>query len=355
MPSKPAAYIAPTEPLGSAPHQLVDEAEFERQLLALRAEIRDPDHGLFGPDSEMWQLARNGISLIGSWRASFLQLAHPGVAAAVRDFSQTRHDPIRRFHGTFQVVLGMLYGDADQAFRMARQMHRMHAGITGKVKECPHKSGANTDAPEAGRGGHPDLETTPYAANLLDALLWVNATLWETIIVVHEELFGELPLERKERFYQETKRFAMLFGIPYEALPASWPDFLAYNEAMWHSEELQVIPSAREMADFLLEVNRFPFPKPVCKIGRRFTLKMLPPVIREKYGFPEITAKQARRLRLDLRLLRTYHRLSPKLLRYGPSYHEAHRRIRSGRRGSWPVRCINRLMLGTWDVVAPSS
>lgn len=66
-------------------------------------------------------------------------------------------------------------------------------------------------------------------ANEAHAMLWVHTTLWETQIMMYEQFVGKLTSEQKEKYYQETKLFAYLFGIPEEIIPPTWNDFMEYN------------------------------------------------------------------------------------------------------------------------------
>ena len=311
----------------------VDDASLEEVLEPLRASVADPVAGLFGPGSLMWAYTRDTATFIGSWRASMLQLAHPWVAAAVRDFSKVQDDPVGRFHRTFQVVLRLIYGDLEQALAVARRLHRMHEGIAGEVG---------------------DGSSARYEANSLGALVWVHATLWETLVLVREELWGPIPLAEKEAFYEETVRFAALFGIPARALPADWSDFVAYNRDMWHSETLRVLPSAVRMSEYLFRVNRFPFVRPVCRMGRRFTRRVLPAPIREAYGLPATDRWNERLLAFDLWQMRLWHRRAPRLFTRNPVWTEARRRVDEGVRAPLRVRCMTRISLGTWELVGVS-
>jgi ER-bound oxygenase mpaB/B'/Rubber oxygenase, catalytic domain len=60
-----------------------------------------------------------------------LQLAHPWVAAAIEQHSDTFADPVGRFHRTFSVVFSMVFGTLEQGMSAARRLHRRHAGIKG--------------------------------------------------------------------------------------------------------------------------------------------------------------------------------------------------------------------------------
>ena len=63
-----------------------------------------------------------------------LQLAHPWVAAAIEQHSDTFADPISRFHRTFSVVFTMVFGRLEQSLQAARRLHRRHVAISGTMQ-----------------------------------------------------------------------------------------------------------------------------------------------------------------------------------------------------------------------------
>lgn len=180
----------------------VARADLEARLDALRAAVDDPCAGLFGPRSAVWRINREAVTFLGGGRAALLQLAHPYVAHGVDQHSTTRTDTLGRFVRTFENVFAMVYGDLDAALASARRVHTVHTHITGPL----------------GDG-------SPYAANTPEALLWVHATLWDTSIQVYELVMRPLGDEEKAAYYEETKRFAALFGIPPEIVPPDWRAF----------------------------------------------------------------------------------------------------------------------------------
>ena len=197
----------------------LDVHELEEGLARLRALVRHPNAGLFGPRSHVWRVNRHAAVFMGAGRAALLQLAHPSVAHAIDQSSALRQSPIRRFQNTFTNVFAMVFGDLDLALGASRRVHAMHACVAGALER--------------------------------DAALWVHSTLWDTSVRVFELAVRRLSPAEKSAYYEETKRFASLFGIPRAALPADWPDFEAYNRRMWASPELEVTPAARDIADLL--------------------------------------------------------------------------------------------------------
>src|SRR5512133_3060447 len=113
--------------------EAVSRERLERQLMIVRARAPGGPQGVFGPRSITWQVDREAAIFLGAGRALLLQLAHPWVAAAVEQHSDTFANPIGRFHRTFSTVFTMVFGSLDQSLDAARRLHRRHAAISGTL------------------------------------------------------------------------------------------------------------------------------------------------------------------------------------------------------------------------------
>ena len=288
---------------------VVTRRELEAEIERACAGVTVPAHGIFGPESVTWRVSRDSIVFLGAGRAALLQLAHPYVAHAIEQHSETRRDPIGRFNRTFLHVYGMIFGDVDEAVAAARRVRGVHDGIHGVVDE---------DVGRLGRGH-------PYHANDPSALLWVYATLIETSVMAFEIGFGPLSAADRERYYQEAKRFGRLFGLGDSVLPPTWPAFAAYCARMVAGDELAVGRPAREIAGFLLSPPS-PVFRPAMRWYRALTAGLLPPRLRAGYGLP-FTRADALLYEGSLRALRAGWRHLPERLRHRPEYVEAERRL----------------------------
>lgn len=311
-----------------------DPQTFEATLSELSRRCRDPRKGLFGPRSLSWELGREAFVFLGGGRAALLQTAHPFVAHAIDQHSKTKTDPLGRFHRTFEAVYGIVFGDLQQALRMARAVHHIHDGIQGLIRE------------DVGRFRRNDA----YMALDAEALLWVHATLIETVVYVHELLRGPMPEWKKDAYYQESKVFARCFGVPAEVLPRDWEAFANYFDHAIHSSMIAVGDPAREIASFL-----FSSPRPAARATLRHyelvTAGLLPPHVREGYGLRFNLADRAA-FHATIAALRRALPHVPERLRMVPAYVEAKRRIE----GRPPVdragRRVEQMLL---DFVNPAS
>ncbi len=297
-------------------------------MASLRSEVEDPRAGLFGPRTKLWEVNREAVLFLGGPRAALLQLAHPWVAEAIHQHSDAAANPIGRFHRTFSSVFPMVWGDLDVAMAAARSVHRVHRRIAGRFDSTV---GAN---PAGSR----------YLANSQEGLLWVHATLWETSITLFETLVRPLGLDEKERYYQETRRFARLFGIEDSLLPAGWQEFEGYNRDMWQSDRLTVGPHARAIARQLFRPRRRWLAIPARRL-EAVTATLLPEPIRAGFGI-ELDRRARAQAERVLSAARHGLRFLPRRLRYLPPYLAAQRRIAGrdsrDRLGEW----LHRLYLG---------
>lgn len=331
MPTNDAAVHKPP---GAPTPEWLSRDSFERQLAVVHGGVPDPVAGLYGADSMMWRLGRCILpSLLGAGRALLLQVAHPWVTQGVDHHSATRRDPMGRARRTFISILSMTFGSLEQALAAARSLHARHAKVRGEL--------------EYAAGGF--AKGSAYSANEVHALVWVHATLWETSMRMYELVVEPVSAADKERYYQETKLFAYLFGISEEALPRDWVSFIAYNERMWMSEQLAVTPAARELTRFLFDPP-VPGLGPVMRWMKMTTAATLPPRLAGDFGFLH-DAVITRRFERDVQRLRWLHRHLPNRLRYSPTYFEALARI-NGRRSDMATRCLTRATLGRWRLVS---
>lgn len=307
--------------------QPISELDLERQLEFIRDSVADPIAGVFGPHSLTWRVDREAALFLGAGRALLLQLAHPWVAAATVEHSKSLSDPIGRFHRTFHTVFSLVFGTLDQAFGMARRLHRQHAAVTGIL---PNTIGAFS-------GG------SRYWANDVAAACWVYATLIETSLVVHDLVFPPLAQEERERYYEESKIFAALLGIPHAYLPRSWKAFAAYCEMMSTSGILTVGAEAKAIARQLLAIPgdwlRVPY------WYQCLTAMMMPHPILIAFGlnYGERERRGAEQASINIRRM---YRFLPAWLRYVGPYHEATRRIGGRNNPGIATQMSNRLWIG---------
>jgi uncharacterized protein (DUF2236 family) len=307
--------------------EIVSTERLERELTAVRSAAVDPLSGVFGPRSITWQVDREAAIFLGAGRALLLQLAHPWVAAAIEQHSDTFANPIGRFHRTFSTVFTMVFGSLDQSLDAARRLHRRHAEICGTL---PSPMG-------------PFPAGSTYCANEVSALRWVHATLWDTALMTYALVLGALARDQQERYYAESRRFAALLGIPGQRLPPDWTAFSAYIAAIIESGTLTVTEAARAMAHRLLAGADTWLPVPSGY--KALTAALLPPRIRDAFALPYGQAEQNAAQQFVARTRRIYPFL-PSRLRYVGPYQEAQQRLSGRTQPDFIARVCNRFWMG---------
>ncbi len=315
----------------SATPQYVSHAALKAQLSALEALPGDPRAGFFGPDSISWRVNRESVLFLAAGRAALLQLAHPWVAAAILHHSHLLNDAIGRFHSTFRIVYTMLFGSRAQALAASRQLHRRHSGITG---ELPNPIGLHT------RGER-------YEANEMTALLWVYATLIESAVLAYEFVLPPLSPADREQYYEETKRLALLFSVPPQALPARWSDFKRYCAEMSDSALLGVDENARILGRSVMS-GVGTWVRPPRWYGS-LTASWMPPRFRPAFELRPVNEAAIQRLRRNLKFV--YPKI-PRSVRFVGPWHEAQARLR-GRTPGPLTRQSNRFWLGQPHLLFP--
>ncbi|MGD0912496.1 MAG: oxygenase MpaB family protein [Terracidiphilus sp.] len=308
----------------------VSEQAIEALLQRVDAGVTDRNAGIFGPGSMSWRINRESALFLGAGRAALLQLAHPWVAAALRQHSSLLDRPIARFHNTFRIVFTMVFGTADQALAAARHLYTLHTRIAGQLPE---------DTAAWKRGDR-------YEANEINALRWVYATLVDSALLAYEAVFGALPPHERERYYHETRALAALFGIPAESLPASIEDFTAYIQKMCEAGDssgvLGVAADARAMAHNLLAGAGSWIRPP--NWYRALTASWLPARFRTEFELNFGPAEQHSAARALERIPAIYLRL-PQAVRFIGPWQEANARLRG--RALGPIgRLSNRFWIG---------
>jgi uncharacterized protein (DUF2236 family) len=232
----------------------------------------------------MPRVHRERVLLVGGQRALILQLAHPLVAAGVAQHSDFPARAMQRLRRTLDLSLATVFGSEREAEEATAAIRSVHERVTGLAGE------------------------TPYRATDPRLLLWVNATLIDTTLVVYQRFVRRLSERERRAYYRETRASATMFGLPAELVPADLPAFQAYVREMLAGPELGATEEGRRLVEGVL---RPPIPlryRPPTALIRLLTLAMLPERVRRMFdlragpasrGLLEV-ASRASRLALPL-------------------------------------------------------
>ncbi len=232
--------------------------------------------GLFARESALRRVNREAVLLLAGPRALLLQLAHPLVAAAVAEHSDFLRDPLGRLMRTLERTLGIVFGSRAHAQACVVAIHSAHARVRGRLAE-------GTAAFPAG---------TPYDARDPELLLWVHATLVDSALVAYERLVAPLDARTRDAFIAESGDVAVLLGVPEDRVPRSSEAFAAYVAAMLGGPQLEPTAAARRLADAVIHPPLRWLPRAVGDAASVLLLALLPPLVRERYGFAWSPARE---------------------------------------------------------------
>lgn len=275
------------------------------------------DTGFFGPSSVSWRMTREAV-LFGTGMAPLLlQVAHPMVAQAVADYSKYAEQPLARAYRTFDAVFKIVYGSRDTAVQVAKRTFAIHNAIAGTFDDVVPGYGTDYDSCDG------------------EAMLWIYATLMYAVWKGHELLVAPVPKADRTTWYQESKVFALLFGVPETLIPPDFDAFVSYYEGMMAGERIVVTPTAQKVAVALKQGVGFPLTLSAPARNAVGAL-LLPAKIREAYAMPYDPASRAL-AHTTLAAMRTAAHLVPTTYRSVPAYRNALRRT-----GELPERALGR-------------
>lgn len=244
------------------------------------------------------------IVLAGWSRAILLQLAHPLVAQGVADHSSFRGGLTRaavRLHHTVAAMRHLTFGDEPTARRALDGILAIHARVHGVLRD-------NVGPWPAG---------TPYSATDPALVLWVHATLLDSLALVYDAVVAPLTDAERDAWCAQSAPTALALGARADEVPRTWAALNAYLAGMSGSGRIVVGDTARDLARDVLTPPRSWLVLPARTLNTTVTVGLLPPTIRAQYGFTWGTADD-RRLSRALRLLKATRTITPHALAHWP-------------------------------------
>src|SRR4051812_9679912 len=254
-----------------------------------------------------WRYSSDARTLMGAGAALLLQVAHPTVAAGVREHSSFQRDPWGRLLRTLDHTNLLLYGGPDAARVTGERLREMHKRIKGVAPD--------------GRRYHA-LEPEAYA--------WVHATLAWVIVDAHRVFGRRMSPGQIDRFWAEWRDLGGLLRVRDRDLPETWGEFREYvdwmvDERLEDSDVVQTVlrtltapaqPPAPWLPDAAWRVLRLP----AARTLELATAALLPERLRRRVGL-----RLTDRDRVELALLSGVSRRATPVMpaglrRTGPGY-----------------------------------
>jgi uncharacterized protein (DUF2236 family) len=187
------------------------------------------DDGFFGPASVTWRMSADLALPVAGLRSLLMQALHPLAMAGVDQHSGWRRDPVGRLAATSAYLTTVTFGDQATALRAAARVRRIHARVRG------------TDA----------VTGRPYAASDPALLLWVHASLVDSVLAAGSLAGISLSAADSDRYVAEMVAAAELVGVPRPLVPSSVPALDLYIASVRPS--LRCTPAAAESMARLLD------------------------------------------------------------------------------------------------------
>jgi uncharacterized protein (DUF2236 family) len=240
------------------------------------------------------------LVVLGWGRAILLQLAHPLIAAAVADHSAVGacpHTAAVRLRHTVRAMLSLTFGDWQEHAHTIEGIRSIHRRVNGRLREAvgPYPAG------------------TRYSAEDADLVLWVHATLIESIVLVYDDLVSPLDIAERDAYCEQGRSVALALGARADDVPHTWTDLVNWLHVTRRSGVIEVGPDAKRVAGVVLAPPMGALVWPVAWVNRTVTIGTLPEDIRAQYGL-RWTARNARQLDRTRRVLRAAHRRTPRAI-----------------------------------------
>jgi uncharacterized protein (DUF2236 family) len=245
------------------------------------------------------------IVLLGWGRAILLQLAHPLIAAGVHDhsgFRSTTWAAVTRLYHTVHAMLALTFGTDEAREHALAGIRQIHQRVHGRLKSAAGRFAAGA----------------PYSAENPDLVLWVHATLLESVPMAYQRFVGPLTIAELDAYCAEAAPIAVSLLARSHDVPRTWAEARAYLDRMYASGDLVVSGQARELARAVLAPAGAAWMAwPATWMNRIVTLGLLPPQIRRQYALGWTPGTQ-RAFNVVVPTLRTIRRFMPRAIATWP-------------------------------------
>lgn len=244
---------------------------------------------------------REQAMVLAGGRALLLMAAHPIVFEGFFASTGSKGDPFSRLERTAVVLETIAYRPRSEADRATAAVRRMHRGAKGSLPAAAGRFPAGT----------------PYSAADPELLLWVWASLVDSVLLVYERYVGSLSDEEQQAYWDDQRLVAKLFGIPFKVSPKRVGDLRGYVDEVIDSGDLFVTEDALDTAREVIFRPPVPATLPLLREAiNQISVGLLPVPVRELYGFSWDPLRGAALLTGQEYMRRVVVPLAPSLLRH---------------------------------------
>ena len=241
------------------------------------------------------------VGLLYGQRALLIGALEPLTYTGTMLSTNAGDHPFTRLARTAKIQETVFLGTREEADKALGAVHRLHERIKG---ELPEAAGAHA----AGAA---------YSAFDPNLMLWTLAVIADSGRAMYETMARPLSAAEREALWQDYARFGELFGLPRDAVPATYLDFKDWWEGKLASPDLHATEHALEMAPLVAFRQPVPLPARLNLETQNLIVKgTLPPRVREIFGI-RWTAAHERAFRSVAAAHRSARRAMPRQLRRG--------------------------------------
>jgi uncharacterized protein (DUF2236 family) len=209
------------------------------------------------------------VGLLYGQRALLIGALEPLTYTGTMLSTNAGDHPFTRLARTAKIQETVFLGTRAEADKALAAVHRLHERIEG---ELPEAAGAHA----AGAA---------YSAFDPELMLWTLAVIADSGRLMYETMARPLSTDEREALWQDYVRFGELFGLPRDAVPASYPEFEAWWDGKLASPDLHATEHALEMAPLVAFRQPVPLPARLNLETQNLIVKgTLPPRVREIFG-----------------------------------------------------------------------
>lgn len=204
---------------------------------------------------EIRKITEDCIFLLGGHFAILCQFAHPRLAEGSYKHSNFAYRIMNRLKTTAMFLNAAVMGTEAEKNAIFSVIHSKHSEVKGETYDA--------DDPELHK--------------------WTAATLFVSLLCVHEAFFGKLTTAQKEVMFEESAVYATSLRMPPDMWPKTLDDFWSYWD--YNIEHLEITDWARSLCKDLMYPKHMPlWYYPTAPVSRILTTHWLPERFQREYG-----------------------------------------------------------------------
>jgi uncharacterized protein (DUF2236 family) len=241
----------PTPPAPYHPRMGADDGYFPRGRSVLRQVHEERLVGVFYGQRALCVGALAPLNYVGT-----------------NEHTAAKATPFKRLAHTARWFEAIMLGSRAEADEVLAAVHKMHTRVHGTLSRQvgPHPAG------------------TPYDAFDGELMLWTVAVMMDSAECFYDLFVRRLSDDEREALWRDYISFALLFGMPRDAAPETYPEFRAYYDGFLASTNAWLTDAAHYTGHAIaFEIPMAAHAQPFKRLHDLIMLGSLPPRVRSMY------------------------------------------------------------------------